>query len=81
MKSSVKFPSILIHGAGFDVLLGMALISATQVSLNAETKTLRLKENDYRYNQLSIPAPHAKVALSQCTSNWPPQFLNVRRCL
>lgn len=44
-ESSVKLLTIFLPSAGFDVLLGMAWIANARFSLNAKTKTLRLKEN------------------------------------
>ena len=61
--SSVRLPAVVLPGAGFDVLLGMAWIAAAKVSLNADTRTLRVNGNDYRYDQLTIPAPPTDCSL------------------
>ena len=61
--SKTTLPAIVLPGAGFDVLLGMAWISKAKVGLNTERKVLNMNGNEYKYDQLSIAAPPTSSAL------------------
>ena len=53
--SEVCLPAVILPGVGFDVLLGMSWITAAGVGLNAQNKTLTLGNEEYKYEQMSLP--------------------------
>lgn len=61
--SKTTLPAVILPGAGFDVLLGMAWILKAKVGLNTKRKVLTRNRKDYKYDQFSIPAPPFSLVL------------------
>ena len=60
-QTRASLPAVVLPGVGFDVLLGMSWIVTAGVSLDATTRTIRHKGQEYSYKQLSIPPPPTEV--------------------
>ena len=46
---------MILPGVGFDVLLGTLWITTAGVRLNATNQTLTLRNEEYKYKQMSLP--------------------------